>query len=437
MPPEEYGIQLGWSVAQQLVAALSGHLWSEQLDSNLSTWCLEFDFCGHLVSLADQPKSLAGNKILVFDSNDEEIAALTELLEFQGALVLAANDIHQIIHHIETFMPIDTLIVNHTESHLDLCGTIDLLAMRIEPARMVLLLPKTDLTNDVQLCHDLGIGAFISKPIRQEALISTIQNLGKPHSNSDEIQAPSHSNCLCILLAEDNNAAQWVGRKTLEKNGHTVQVVDNGIAVLAQLDNLSSDGQSPFDVVLMDIEMPGMDGFETTRAIRQHEAGTGRHLPILMLTAHALKEHREECFAAGADDYLVKPLSPAKLVQVLEKFKPMAHPAPTVDLERALEMCGNDWDLLRSSVKIFLTEDYARQIEQLRHAITNQDSPLIQKSAHNLQGALDSLGGGATRDLALKIEQAGREKRITDVAVLVNELETRMREFADFYHQLD
>lgn len=438
MPTEEYGIQLGWTVAQQIVAVLGGRLWTEQPTSNLSAWCLEFDFGGQLLSLADHPKPLVGNKILVFDSNDEEIAALTELIEFQGAQVLATNNMHQLIHHIEAFMPIDALIVNHTESHLDLCGTIDLLAMRVEPARMVLLLPKSNFANDVQLCHNLGVGAFISKPIKQEALISTLQNLGKTNSDLDEIQASSsNSNRLYILLAEDNNAAQWVGKKTLEKNGHTVQVVDNGLAVLEQLDPVASEGQMPFDVVLMDIEMPGMDGFETTRAIRQRETVTGRHLPILMLTAHALKEHREECFAAGADDYLVKPLSPAKLVQVLEKFKPMARPAPTVDLERALEMCGNDWDLLRSSVKIFLTEDYARQIEQLRQAITNQDSSQLQKSAHNLQGALDSLGGGVTRDLALKIEQAGREKRIVDATMLVDELEIRMREFADFYHQLD
>ena len=123
---------------------------------------------------------------------------------------------------------------------------------------------------------------------------------------------------LRILLAEDNAINQKIACHVLEKQGHHVTVAADGCQALSALD------QAHFDVVLMDVQMPEMDGFETTDAIRTRERGTGVHLPIIAMTAHAMKGDRERCIAAGMDSYISKPLGIKELIELLEKFSAAA-----------------------------------------------------------------------------------------------------------------
>jgi CheY-like chemotaxis protein len=117
-----------------------------------------------------------------------------------------------------------------------------------------------------------------------------------------------------VLLAEDNAVNQKIATRVLEKHGYQVTVAADGRQALAARDRAS------FDVVLMDVQMPGMDGFECTAAIRDHERETGNHLPIIAMTAHAMPGDRERCIAAGMDSYIAKPLKAAELIELLEKF---------------------------------------------------------------------------------------------------------------------
>ena len=119
---------------------------------------------------------------------------------------------------------------------------------------------------------------------------------------------------LRVLLAEDNAVNQKIAMRVLEKHGHQVTVAANGRQALAALD------RAGFDVVLMDVQMPEMDGFECTAAIRGHERVTGNHLPIIAMTAHAMPGDRERCIAAGMDSYIAKPIKAAELIELLEKF---------------------------------------------------------------------------------------------------------------------
>ncbi len=120
--------------------------------------------------------------------------------------------------------------------------------------------------------------------------------------------------CLRVLLAEDNVINQKLGVRLLEKRGHCVVVANNGREALATL------AREPFDLVLMDVQMPVMDGFETTAAIRQQENSTGRHLPILAMTAHAMKGDRDRCLIAGMDGYIAKPIQPRELYDTIERI---------------------------------------------------------------------------------------------------------------------
>jgi CheY-like chemotaxis protein len=134
-------------------------------------------------------------------------------------------------------------------------------------------------------------------------------------SSSTHVRTNGTGPCLNILLTEDNHVNQKLATTLLRKYGHTVSVANNGIEAIAALE------QASFDVVLMDVQMPGMDGFEATALIRQREAETGKRIPILAVTAHAMTGDRERCLEAGMDGYVSKPLRIDELLSALESFK--------------------------------------------------------------------------------------------------------------------
>jgi CheY-like chemotaxis protein len=155
------------------------------------------------------------------------------------------------------------------------------------------------------------------KPVKPSELLDGIMRVLKdlPVQPASAAQpqgpAPTAQRRLRILLAEDNVVNQKVAVRMLENQGHTVVVVENGKATLAALE------RQPFDLVLMDVQMPEMDGFEATALIRQKERGTGRHLPVIAMTAHALSGDRERCLAAGMDDYVTKPIQPDEFFRTI------------------------------------------------------------------------------------------------------------------------
>jgi CheY-like chemotaxis protein len=140
---------------------------------------------------------------------------------------------------------------------------------------------------------------------------------------------------LNILLAEDNVVNQRVAARILEKRGHVVQVVNNGREVIEAL------GCERFDLVLMDVQMPEMDGFEATAAIRQREQDTGKHIPIIAMTAHAMKGDRERCLEAGMDDYVSKPVDPKSLLAVLQRWRHQSSGAGTSALHESRQLVSN------------------------------------------------------------------------------------------------
>jgi two-component system sensor histidine kinase/response regulator len=176
---------------------------------------------------------------------------------------------------------------------------------------------------DAARCQELGVAAYLLKPIRQSELREAIARVLGAREQKGAIplitryslqDARDPSAFLRVLLAEDNPVNQRLATRLLEKRGHRVAVVVNGREVLEALEKES------FDLVLMDVQMPELDGLEATAAIREREKGSGIHQAVIALTAHAMKGDRERCMAAGMDGYLSKPIRPQELDAILESY---------------------------------------------------------------------------------------------------------------------
>jgi CheY-like chemotaxis protein len=205
--------------------------------------------------------------------------------------------------------------------------------------------------------------------------------------------------------------------RLLEKRGHSIRVVENGEQALAALE------QEQFDVVLMDVQMPVMGGFEATGAIRVREAGTGRRVPIVAMTARAMKGDREACLAAGMDGYISKPVSAATLYRTVESVAVEVKPdAASVDPMALLDRFGGDRQLLRELAEIFL-EDCPGRLAATVRAVKAQDAPALEAAAHALKGSASNFGAAAAVAAAERLEMMGRERTLAEADTVLLELE--------------
>jgi CheY-like chemotaxis protein/HPt (histidine-containing phosphotransfer) domain-containing protein len=216
---------------------------------------------------------------------------------------------------------------------------------------------------------------------------------------------------LRVLLAEDNAVNQRLTVRLLEKRGHTVTVVQDGTGALAAL------RRQTFDVVLMDIQMPQMDGLEATQAIRAREQDTATRVPIVAMTAHAMQGDRERCQAAGMDGYVTKPLRPTELFEVIASLTALAAYTPEtpaapeehdiLDRKTLWERVAGDADLLREIIELFLV-DCPERLMELREALTHQDCKALVRAAHRLKGALGNISANNALVAVRYVETAAR-----------------------------
>ena len=216
-----------------------------------------------------------------------------------------------------------------------------------------------------------------------------------------------------VLVAEDNVVNQRVSSGILEKRGHSVVLARTGRECLAAF------GSQSFDLILMDIQMPEMDGLEATAAIREMEEGTGTHVPIVAMTAHAMKGDQERFLRAGMDAYISKPVQAQRLLDMVDSLVSPSHQeekeaedghslSPSLDLDAALAQVGGDAQLLQEVGKLFC-QDAPLLLEEVRNAIAMADASSLQASAHTLKGAVGNFGAKRAWECALKLELMGRD----------------------------
>jgi CheY-like chemotaxis protein len=277
---------------------------------------------------------------------------------------------------------------------------------------------------DSSRCRQLGVPRYLTKPLKQSDLLDAILTVlavapaPEPARNGVDSPKPlAPSKRFRILLAEDNAVNQKLAVSLLEKQGHDVILAENGHEAVDAL------AQQDFDLVLMDLEMPGMDGLGATRTIREREKTTGRHTPIVAMTAHAMKGDRERCLAGGMDGYLSKPIRANQLLEVLTEFNVAAEatggpamnprPAPTTDgdiLDKAalLARVGNDRQLLKELVALFL-EECPKLVSDVRDAVAAKDGRRLKVAAHTLKGAVSNFSTWPSFEAALRLETMGHK----------------------------
>lgn len=233
-----------------------------------------------------------------------------------------------------------------------------------------------------------------------------------------------------VLVVEDNPVNQKLVVALLTKWGHRAVVAGDGVQCLEALE------KKRFDLVLMDIQMPGMDGIQAARAIRALERESGAHIRIIAITAHAATQDHVRCLEAGMDRYLTKPLDSRLLRNAIDDLLPEAAPEPKtpvvkaiggpVDFEELKEFVGDDPQLLAEVIQIFL-DDSPVTLENAARGMSNADSPAVETSAHRLKGSLSTMGAAAAAETANRLESLAREGVLDDapelLARLVREVE--------------
>jgi signal transduction histidine kinase/CheY-like chemotaxis protein len=441
------GTGLGLSIVKRLAGLMGGEAGAESVENVGSTFFITTRVGIVERKAADnlQHDALKGISVLIVDDNSTNRRVVSGQLTTHGIAAMSAATADEAIRALheaaEAGHPFEVALL---DQHMPICDGERLGRMirddgRLNQTRLVLL-TSAGCRGDAQRFAELGFAGYLLKPVTQRELIECMrlvmsstaeswQKRAQPLVTRHDVRSSRAHHSHLVLLAEDNAVNQKVARATLEKLSVNVEVVDNGRAAV------SAWKSGRFGMILMDCQMPELDGYEATREIRRQEQA-GSHIPIVALTAHAMKGDDIRCREAGMDDYLTKPLDRAKLVACLERILgPLAKPSgpaeeakmPTEDTQPApvdwtalMTSIDGDQEIAVELVQLFITSG-DEQLANIVAAVAKGDYATIGAQAHSLKGASANLQARLACEAAARLEAAARA-RSPEVSNLAQEL---------------
>ncbi len=437
------GTGLGLSISAQLVERMGGEISVDSEPGHGSRFRFSARFgSAPRARRRAAPRGLRGLRVLVVDDNATNRRILEEVLSQWRMRPKSVGGGREALAELERAArggrAYPLLLLDASMPGLDGFGLAERIRKRPRLAgAAIMMLSSGARPGDRERCLALGISSYLTKPAKQSDLMDAIASvvlapadLAGKVGGAGRRGAPGRR--LRVLLAEDNPVNQRVASGMLERLGHVPVAAVNGREALALLQ------QEAFDLVLMDVQMPELDGIETTAAIRERERTTGGHVPIVALTAHAMKGDAEKCLAAGMDGYLAKPLQSRELEKAIEAVLAGRQPRPpgtvrttasaaaaVLDESRLIERVGGDRRALAQIVRVF-REDHPRQVARIREAIRAADAGALRAAAHALKGAVSNFAADRATAAALRLQQLGERGELDGAAEALERLEREL-----------